>query len=188
MSTITTANGSASNVDSNGALSHLSTRIRSKITEIDAYLADACQRRDRLVHVSIVGGAVAAALTAPPALGGKSFSTWLEHAFGMTAPAWQLLCLGAMLCSLAATIATQLHRSKSYDTMIARAHESRCDLETLDVGLTLGHFNVGDATSRYLQCLEELPFIDARSSGSVRRPPRGAMVQPAHATGAETTT
>lgn len=144
------------------ALAELSRRVRAKRDDVDAYVATVSTRRDRLMYVTVVCGSVATALTASPALGGETFTAWLTATLQLNNPAWRLLCLGAMVCSLAATIATQLSRSRNDDATLTAAQRARCALDALEVTITLGQVNLGDATDRYLQCLEDLPFIDAR--------------------------
>jgi hypothetical protein len=142
------------------ALAALSTRVKDKRDAIDAYLAAVSKKRDRLLSMTIFGGSLAAALTAGPAFGGKPFSLWLEQDVGLDDPAWRLLCAAAMICSLAATIATQLQKSKGYDDNIARARNARGVFEALDVGIMCGHLSRGDATGQYLRCIEDLAFLD----------------------------
>src|SRR4051812_41357270 len=79
--------------------------IRDLRDRTDGYLHSACSRRHLLVNVTLIAGALATFLTAAPAFGGRSFATWLTGVFGLSSPAWQLLCAGAAACSLAATIA-----------------------------------------------------------------------------------
>jgi hypothetical protein len=80
---------------SGGDLSAHIDRFRSQIA---AYLIHARARQRRLINLAIVAGAVATVLTASPALGGVAFSDWLNETFGLTSPAWQVLCAGAALC------------------------------------------------------------------------------------------
>ena len=103
---------------SGGDLSAHIDRFRSQIA---AYLARARARQRRLINLAIVAGAVATVLTASPALGGLAFSDWLNETFGLTSPAWQVLCAGAALCSLAAAISTQLLKSHAIEEHVARA-------------------------------------------------------------------
>ena len=85
--------------------------IRRKRASVDGYLRTADTRRHRMLTTTIVAGALAATLTAAPALGGKSFSDWLTGLFGWEAPAWRMLCAAAALASLIATVTTQLMRA-----------------------------------------------------------------------------
>jgi uncharacterized membrane protein YozB (DUF420 family) len=87
-----------------------------------------------LINLAIVAGALATVLTASPALGGLSFSDWLNETFGFTSPAWQVLCAGAAICSLAAAISTQMLKSHNIEEHVARAEAVRAKLEALDLG------------------------------------------------------
>jgi len=153
---------SESTAPSNGdALGTLEQRIQAKREDVEQYLAAACRHRGRLVQVTIIAGSIAAALTAAPALGGKPLADRLTQVSGVDTPAWQILCLAAMLCSLAATIATQLHKSHNYEDRIVRAQDIRATLEALDVGIMAGRFNYHEAANQYLKCIESASFIDA---------------------------
>lgn len=137
----------------------LMRRVREKRNAIDSYLDVACRRRHRLVHVTIIAGSVAAALTAAPALGGKPFTDWLDGATEAPTQSWRILCALAALCSLAATIASQLHRSNDYDDHITRARGAKANLEALEVGIECGYLNTRDAVNRYMTCIEDVPFL-----------------------------
>ena len=149
----------ASHTNEDQTLAVLDQRIHATRRVIDAYLMSARRRRDRLVRATIVGGSIAAALTAGPGFGGKSFSDWLGETFGLTNPAWQILCLAAMLCALAATIATQLNRSHRNEENIVRAQGARVALEVLDVGITSGSLDGQEAMRQFQRCLENISFL-----------------------------
>ena len=134
--------------------------IRHKQALVDAYLQRAGSRQRRLVTIAIVGGAVAAFLTAAPAIGGKSFGDWLTELSGLDTPAWQILCAAAAACSLAAVIATQLLKSQSLDEHVARAHQERARLEWLDLSLATGLASYDQVAAEYHKCLEGLAFLD----------------------------
>lgn len=157
---------------SDQALGRLERRVRTKREDVDRYLAAARRHRSRLVQVTIVAGSIAAGLTAGPALGGKPLADRITDAFGLDTPAWQILCLAAMLCSLAATIATQLHKSNNYEEHIVRAQDVRAALEALDFGIISGHLSRHEAMSRYLKCVESASFIDAQDDSVESSPSR----------------
>ena len=94
---------------------NLLAQVRAKRTEVERFLAAAVPRRRRLLNTTIVGGTVATALTAAPAVGGAGFTKWLTTAFSLTSPAWQLLCGAAAVSSIAATVATQLLKSQNVE-------------------------------------------------------------------------
>lgn len=137
-------------------------RIRTKSAEVDRYLGTTGKQRRRLVNVSILAGTAAAALTAAPALGGESLTDWLSAAFSTQAESWRVLCALASICSVAATIATQVHKSHAYDENIVRAQAVRANLEVIDVGLTSGLITASEATTQFLSTIEKASFIEVR--------------------------
>ena len=141
---------------SGGDLSAHIDRFRSQVA---AYLIHARARQRRLINLAIVAGAVATVLTASPALGGVSFSDWLNETFGLTSPAWQVLCAGAALCSLAAAISTQLLKSHAIDEHVARAEAVRAKLEALDMGRITGRLTPEQVATEYSACIEQASFL-----------------------------
>ena len=140
----------------------LLARIREKRQQVEIFVGGALPRKRRLLNVTIFGGALAAAFTAGPAAGGASFTAWLTSTFGLTSPSWQLLCGAAAVCSVAATVSTQLLKSQNIEEHVTRAQSCRAKLEVLEVGLTTGHIDTTQATSEFIRCVEEVSFLDAR--------------------------
>jgi len=134
---------------------YLLTQIATKRAQMDRFLAAAGPRKRRLVNLAIVGGTLAAAFTAGPALGGPTFTAWLTKSFGLGSPAWQLLCGGAAVCSVSATVATQLLKSQNVEEHVSRAQSCRAKLDVLEIGLKTAQIDVPRATSEYMRCLEE---------------------------------
>jgi hypothetical protein len=134
--------------------------IRQKRGRIDAYLSAARPRRERLLNTTIIGGTLAAALTAGPAVGGQGFTSWLTAALGLMSPSWRVLCGLATVCSVLATLATQLLKSHNVEEHVVRAQSCRAKLEVLEVGVTLGHIDPPHATTEYLKCVEEAALLD----------------------------
>ena len=140
----------------------LIARTVKKRQEIERWLAAATPRKRRLLNVTILGGTLAAAFTTGPAIGGQSFTRWLTTSFGLESPSWQLLCGAAAVCSVAATLATQLLKSQNVEEHLARAQSCRAKLEMIEVGLTTGYLEVSQATGEFLRCVEDASFIEAR--------------------------
>ena len=138
-------------------------RIRRKRADLEMFLAAARPRKRRLLNITIVGGSLAAALTAAPALGGQSFTAWLTGALGLASPSWRVLCAAASVCSLMATVATQLLKSHNIEEHVTRAQGCRAKLEVLEVGLTVGQIDTRQATTEYLKCVEDSAFLEASS-------------------------
>jgi hypothetical protein len=107
------------------------SRMQEKRNEVVKFIHATDRRSRRLTNIAIICGAVAAALTAGPALGGKSANAWLSEVFGTELPAWQLLCFGAMVCSVAATIATNLSKSHEVSSKLMLAQTCNAKLEGL---------------------------------------------------------
>jgi hypothetical protein len=135
-------------------------QVRQKRGQLEKFLASARPRKRRLINTTIVGGTVAAALTAAPALGGAPFTMWLTSALGLTSPSWRILCGAAFACSVASTVATQLLKSQNLEEYVSRAQGCRAKLEVLEVGLSAGQLQVQQATSEYLKCVEDTPFLE----------------------------
>src|SRR6185503_16596886 len=123
--------------------------------QLETFLATTRPRKRRLVNTTIVGGSLAAALTAAPALGGQPFTAWLTEALGLTSPSWRVLCAAASVCAATATIATQLLKSHNIEEHVTRAQGCRAKLEVLEAGLTFGHIDMRQATREYLKCVED---------------------------------
>ena len=140
----------------------LLARIREKRQQVEIFVGGALPRKRRLLNITIFGGALAATFTAGPAAGGASFTAWLTSTFGLTSPSWQLLCGAAAVCSVAATVSTQLLKSQNIEEHVTRAQSCRAKLEVLEVGLTTGHIDTTQATSEFIRCVEEVSFLDAR--------------------------
>jgi len=134
---------------------YLLTQIATKRSALDRFLAAAGPRKRRLGNIAIVAGTLAAALTTGPALGGQTFTAWLTKSLGLASPAWQLLCGGAALCSVSATVATQLLKSQNVEEHVTRAQSCRAKLDVLEIGLKTAQIDVARATSEYMRCLEE---------------------------------
>ena len=139
----------------------LVSRIHQKRAQLESFLSSARPRKRRLLNTTIVGGSLAAALTAAPALGGQSFTMWLTGVLGLGSPSWRLLCGAATVCSVLATISTQLLKSHNVEEHVTRAQGCRAKLEVLEVGLTMGQIDARQATTEYLKCVEDAAFLDA---------------------------
>lgn len=135
-------------------------QVRAKRLSLERFLAQKQPRKRRLLNTTIIGGALAAALTAGPAVGGPSFTTWLTMTLSLSSPSWRLLCAAASVCSIAATVATQLLKSQQIEEHVTRAQGCRAKLEMLEVGLTTGTIDQKQAAAEYLRCVEESAFLD----------------------------
>lgn len=141
------------------ALDALLRQIRSKRHEVASYLQATSSRGQRLVRITIIGGATATLLTAAPAFGGKTLADWLTEVFALRRPSWQVLCAVAALCSLAATVATQLHTSSHYDARVEAAQRVQATLDVLEAGIESGQLDRQEAAARYLAVVEKASLV-----------------------------
>jgi hypothetical protein len=137
----------------------LMTRIQDKRGDVTKYIQAADRKNKRLTNMAIVCGAVAAAMTAGPALGGKSLSNWFNDMFHTELPIWQLLCFVAMLCSLCATIATNLSKSTDTMTKLVQAQVCNAKLEGLLTQTELQDLDVKQGSEQFAKLITEVSFV-----------------------------
>ncbi|NRR30933.1 hypothetical protein HSX11_12160 [Oxalobacteraceae bacterium] len=136
----------------------LLNRVREKRRRIAAFNDKFGPRGALLTNVSIVSSAIATLLTAGPAIGGFR----LTQALGQVSdnsPSWRVLCAGAALCSLIATIATNLFRTHDIASRLARAQACDAKLEALEIMVELKQLTLKEATSRFEKYIPDVSFI-----------------------------
>jgi hypothetical protein len=112
----------------------------------------------RLTNFNIVCGAVATALAATPAIGGRP----LMDALGVTDPsslAWRILFATAAFFSLLSTIAANLYKSHDIASRLGKAQVCDAKLEGLETLLELDQIALKEAATQYTQYIAEIPFI-----------------------------
>lgn len=137
----------------------LLNRIKTKRREVADYLNKNEPKQSRFITISIVSGALAAALTAGPGVGGSGF---IETANGLVSfgiPVWQVLCLLATLLSMSAVITNGLLKSNDLTSKIAQVRGCDAKLEGLEIMLDLEQIDLKQATSLYTQYLTEIPHV-----------------------------
>jgi hypothetical protein len=133
--------------------------VRAKRQEITEYIEKTEPRHRRLVNGSIICGALAAALTAGPGIGGAGFIDFAKNAVSFGMPVWQALCLAATVLSALVVIANGLLKSHDLTTKIASARGCNSKLEGLQLMVETGQMDVQRATSLYTQYLTEVSHI-----------------------------
>ena len=137
----------------------LLTKIRTKRQKLADYLAKNEPRHFRLMNYSIVSGALAAALTAGPGIGGDEFINSVKSIVSFGIPIWQALCLMATILSVAAVIINNMLKSDDLTSKITSARSCDAKLEGLETMLELAQVNVEQATPLYTQYLTEIPHV-----------------------------
>ena len=136
-------------------------KIQARRTHITVYVNELESRETRLTTVSIVASAIAAALTAGPALGGTNFTEGVQHLLGLLddSPVWRLLCLATTLVSILAAVLTNIVKSRNTAVRLAKAEAAGRMLAVLEAGVEFGQFSVDHATQLYQQYVAEIAFI-----------------------------
>jgi hypothetical protein len=137
-------------------------RIDVRRASIERYLQKARPRGRRLVTVAVVSSAVAAVLTAGPALGGQTFTSTVADGLALPSPAlvWRALCFVALAASLVAAVATSLARAHDPERKIAAAEGANAELEGLRTMVEFGQVAVIDAAEQYQQAVAKIPWVD----------------------------
>jgi hypothetical protein len=150
----------------------LLNRIDSRRSSIELYLQKARPRGGRLSTVAIVSSAIAAVLTAGPALGGEPFTE--SVASGLSLPSdslvWRCLCFLALAVSVVAAIATNLARSQDIERKIAAAELANAELEGLRTLVEFDQVEVGDAVKQYRQSVAKIPWVEEHQPVSALEP------------------
>lgn len=137
----------------------LLNKIRTKRQEVADYLGKNEPKKSRLLTISIVAGALAAAMTAGPGMGGGGFIEAAKGVVSFGIPVWQVLCLAATLLSVSAVISNGMLKSNDLSSKIAQVRSCDAKLEGLETMLELEQIELDQATSLYTQYLTEIPHI-----------------------------
>jgi hypothetical protein len=155
--------------------------IQTRRAGIDRYVQEKTPASTRLSTISIVSSALAAALTAGPALGGEPFAQTVQTGLGLGGPdaVWRSLCFGALAVSVTAAISANLSKANDLMSRIAAAEAAGGLLEKMQRRLEYGELTVEQAVREYGDVVAGIPFVpearlDPTSGESSGRGPRRA--------------
>jgi hypothetical protein len=136
-------------------------RIKAKQAWINAYARGLEQRGLRLTNLSIICTGLTTVLTAGPALGGTKFTESTGAILGLASDSivWQVLCLGAVVLSIAAAIISNMNKSTESATRLAKAQTTAVLLERLEMNLELDQVTVDAAAKQFQDYIAEAPFV-----------------------------
>lgn len=137
----------------------LLAKIKTKRQQLADYLDTMEPRHSTMIMCSIVAGALSAALTAGPGVGGEGFINSATDVASFGIPLWQVLCLAATVLSVIAVVANGLLKSYDLTSKITSARTCDAKLEGIETMLELGQTDVEQATQHYTQCLAEMPHV-----------------------------
>lgn len=149
-------------MEANSALDRqLIAMITARQEGLDDYLRSARPRSKRLATIGIVCSGAAAAFTAGPAFGGLGFAQTATDALGLpqTSIVWQVLCLLALIVSVATTVTINLASSQDLNSRVAAAETCAAELDGLRTLLDFGQIPVGDAARLYHGYVSKIGFL-----------------------------
>jgi hypothetical protein len=156
--------------------------IKDRRRTIEAYVREKEPVSTRLLTISIVSSAMAAALTAGPAFGGEKFAETVTTGLSLERPSrvWGILCFGAVVVSVTAAVAAQLTKAHDLRSRIGAAEAAGVMLDGLRTRLEFGRMSIQDAAQEYQDIIAGIPFVHepsddptdaarAEEGGSARR-------------------
>ncbi|GAA4753231.1 hypothetical protein GCM10023328_40610 [Modestobacter marinus] len=135
--------------------------IRARRAGVDAYVQEQGPASSRLSTISIVSSAVAAALTAGPALGGTDFAETVQDGLALdrSQTVWRVLCFAALAVSLTAAVSVNLQKANDLPARLAAAGTAGALLDGLEARLRFGGMAVADAAAEYREIVATVPFV-----------------------------
>lgn len=141
----------------------LITMIDARQLDLAGYLRSARPRGNRLAVAGIICSGASAAFTAGPAFGGPGFTQTTTDLLGLpqTSMVWQLLCLLALIVSVATTVTINLANSQQLSSRVAAAETCSAELDGLRTLLDFRQIPVGEAARLYHGYVSKIGFIPA---------------------------
>ncbi len=152
--------------DDNDLRQKLIDRIKARRQMINQFVSELDRRGDRLINLSIVATAITTVLVAGPALGGDRFTGGTQSLLGLPTDTivWRTLCFAAAVLSIAAAIANNLYKSHDIAGRLGKAEASSVLLDGLETALEFGQLPLDEATRRFQEYLEQVPFIEEKQT------------------------
>ena len=141
-------------------------RIEARRAGVQAFLQENRPRVRRRANVTIVLTSLSAAFTAGPALGGETFAESVQNGLGLVTDSvvWRVLCLLALIVSVAAAVMANLAKSQDADSRLSTAEAANAELEGLTTLVHFGHLSVDDGVTLYQQYAVKIPFVQDLAS------------------------
>lgn len=137
-------------------------QIAGRHRQLQRYLGRMRPRNARLGLVAVVTSALAAVVTAGPAVGGDGFAVTVQDALSLTEPSlvWRSLCLIALLVSVVSTISTNLLRSQNTAAQISAAETASAELHGLRLLIEVGDIPLTTAVKLYQESVVRTSFLE----------------------------
>ena len=134
-------------------------KIISKREKVHDFVRKHEPRNRLLVNVAIICGIAGTALAGIPAIGGTAAINGLKSVTQPDLPIWQILCIGASLSTMLATIATSLRSNHDISNKLAKAQACEAKLEMLELMVSNKQIEMNKAIEKYGEYSADVSFI-----------------------------
>ena len=140
-------------------MDELLQKIMAKRNLVHSFVEKHEPRNRLLINVAIICGIAGTALAGIPAIGGTAAIDSIKAAAQPQLPVWQILCIGAALATMAATVATSLRSNHDTGNKLAKAQACEAKLEMLELLLLSSQIDTKHAIEKYGEYSAEVAFI-----------------------------
>ena len=140
-------------------MDELLKKVSARRAQVEAYIRKIEPRNRRLINLAIICGIAGTAFAGVPAVGGSSAIESLKAATQPNLPIWQILCIGAALCTMIATIATSLRSNHETGGKLARAQACCARLEMLELLMISEKIELKEAIEKYGDFSADVSFL-----------------------------
>lgn len=134
-------------------------KIHNKQNKARSFIVKYEPRNKTLINISIICGIAGTALAGIPAIGGSAAIDGIKSVTQPHLPVWQILCIGAALATLAATVATAFRSNHDMGNKLAKAQVCAAKLEMLELLLLNNQIDMKQAIEKYGEYSAEVAFI-----------------------------
>src|SRR4051812_3550222 len=103
------------------AMEELLGKVRTRRSQVQAYIRKQEPRNRLLLNIAVICGIAGTTFAGIPAIGGNAAINGIKSVTATPLPVWQILCIGAALCTMAATIATNWRNIHDTANKLAKA-------------------------------------------------------------------
>ncbi len=134
-------------------------KIRNRRLNLQRYIQKEEPKNKLLINVAIICSILATVLTGIPALGGEKAINKIDSQTNAAIPVWQIMCIGASVCTAIATAATTYKNSYDTSHKIAKAQVCDSKLDMLEILLITRQIENKQAIEKYGDYVSEVAFI-----------------------------
>jgi hypothetical protein len=135
-------------------------KINAKRDKVHKFVIKHAPRNKMLINIALICGIAGTALAGIPAVGGSAAIDGIKAVTQPQLPVWQILCIGAALATMTATIATSLRSNHDTANKLAKAQVCEAKFEMLELLLLNNQIDTKQAIEKYGEYSTEVAFID----------------------------